>query len=678
MGLWSVSCVALSVWLGAASARAAPARRGEVRRFVVAIGANDGGRGRAMLRYAVDDAKSVGEVLGELGGARPADRLLLEEPSPDDLLWAVGGMLDRVEAAKRSGAKVQFILYYSGHSDESGLLLGEERFDYKDLRALVDLASADVRVVILDSCASGAFTRSKGGRKRPAFMVGEGADVQGHAFVTSSAQDEVAQESDRVGGSYFTHFLTTGLRGAADTDGDRRVTLSEAYAFASDETLAQTEASRGGAQHAAYDIDLRGSTDLVLTDLRRPSARLELPAALEGRVFVRRVGGALAAELYMPPGGDAVVLALEPGRYRVTVDDGERVLRAEVALKRRQRTTVAVQSLREIPREATRARGAESPTQYVDIRRNIALVPTLSTNARSTKGREARLDGIPVRNAVSLGVLWSRSGAIDGAALGLGGTVVTHVVEGAQLSGVANVSLGHVHGLQITGVVNHTYGLQGAQLAFVNLAGPSRGAQVGMVNRADDLEGAQVGLVNVAGRVSGAQVGLVSFADQASAQVSVLGYTRAGGIHPEIFTSDVAGIGVGLRLPAERTYTGVALGLHPAGPGAAWTTGVVFGVHSALPHRLFVDVDVTSNAVIGGAAMRGPAGALFVPRLTLGWQAARRFAVMGGPTFNLMLDRLGAEQRSTVRPGYGWVTRTTHPGRARARIWPGFVLGIRL
>ena len=81
-------------------------------------------------------------------------------------------------------------------------------------------------------------------------MAGGAAEVRGHAYLTSSSADEAAQESDRIGGSFFTHFLVTGLRGAADADSDKRVTLDEAYRFAFDETLARTEAIGGGPQHA--------------------------------------------------------------------------------------------------------------------------------------------------------------------------------------------------------------------------------------------------------------------------------------------------------------------------------------------------------------------------------------------------------------------------------------------
>ena len=92
--------------------------------------------------------------------------------------------------------------------------------------------------------------------------------------------EEAAQESDKIGASFFTHYLISGLRGAADTAGNGLVTLNEAYSYAFQETLASTEKTQYGPQHPAYDINLSGSGDLVLTDLRSSGARLTVAAYL--------------------------------------------------------------------------------------------------------------------------------------------------------------------------------------------------------------------------------------------------------------------------------------------------------------------------------------------------------------------------------------------------------------
>jgi hypothetical protein len=688
-----LACIALAVcgWSWAADAEAGErleedgtplVETGSVRRFALVIGANDGGTQRVKLRYAGTDAKTIAKVLGDLGGVKKSDRMVLEDPTQDVLLWEIGTIAERVRRAKAGGDNVQFIFYYSGHSDEEGILLGGVRMEYRDLRKAIDKVPADVRVAILDSCASGAFTRSKGGTKRAPFLVGQQTDVKGHAYLTSSSEDEAAQESDRVGGSFFTHFLTTGLRGAADEDGDRMVTLSEAFQFAFDETLARTEATRGGAQHAAYDINLSGTGDLVLTDLRRTTARLELTNDIGGRVSVRRVGGELVAELYKPPGSGSVLLALEPGRYQITVDDGEKLYRGEEVVGR-ERAVLDASDLKEISRESVVERGdprtqpegpkKPPPPEYLDVAVDFGLMPPLSING--TKRRKH--PGKKIRNAFSLGFLWSRTDRIEGAAIALGPTFASDGVHGAQLSLFATVAKGKVEGAQLSNGVNIADELQGGQVGTIfNHANYARGVQMSLVNHAHAIRGGQLGVVNVAGKVKGAQLGLFSFARSADAQVAMFSGTREHNVHPEIWTSDVAMINVGIRMPAKYTYTALFAGLHPVGKNEGWTFGMMFGGHLRLPARLFLDIDIGTAVTANGLKFQVPIATLGQLRLLLGWQPFDRLAVFGGPTFNVMGDRIPPETRETKRPGYGWEGAVFHAG-GRIRMWPGFAAGVR-
>lgn len=673
MVLWVVALVLTGSTPGAALAATSgeTAEVGEVRRFALVVGANDGGAQRVVLRYAVDDANAVAKVLAEIGGLRDGDRSLLRDPTGEELLAEVQRLSKRIRAARSSGANVQFFFYYSGHSDDRGLLLGAERMEYRTLRDAIDAVPADVRLAILDSCASGAFTRLKGGKKRAPFLVGASADVKGHAFLTSSSADETAQESDRVGGSYFTHYFTTGLRGAADADGDKQVTLNEAYEFAFDETLAQTEASRGGAQHAAYDIKLTGSGDLVLTDLRHNTARLELSSEIGGRVFVRRAGGELAAELYKPAGSAAVLLALEPGLYQVTVDDGTTLRRTNKDVRARGRVVLAASELQEIERETTTARGA---AKYEEVSIDVGAFPPLSINGQLAKEKNIR--DTQIRNTATFSLLWGRSGAVDGVAMSLGGSYVRDRVEGAQLSLLANIAPGKLDGAQLSYGANVAGSVRGAQLAIYNHANAIAGGQVGVANFGRDVRGAQVGLVNIGRQVHGVQVGLLAFADSADAQIALFSGTREYGVHPSIATSDTGLLEVALRFPARRTYSEMIMGLHPMGAGEAWTFGLAFGVHNPLANRLFLDVDLASLGVANGAGFRVPLGFMSKLRVMVGWQPYDRLGVFGGPTVSFMADRVDGTERDTVRPGYGWAN-TVHEGSFRARMWPGFVAGVR-
>jgi hypothetical protein len=293
----------------------------QVRRLALVVGANRGGYDRPELKFAVSDAQRFASVLQDLGGVASADCLVLEQPSLHDLERAFD-KLQRETAVIRRGengsgrSRIELVFYYSGHADEKGLLLGEDRYSYRTLRERLDSVPAEVRIAVLDACASGAFTRLKGGKLREPFLTDASADMQGHAFLTSNTADEVAQESERISGSYFTYYLISGLRGAADVSGEGKVTLNEAYGFAFSETLGDTVSSRGGAQHPAYDINLSGTGDVVMTDLRETSASLVLAESLDGRFFIKDHHGELVVELYKPH-GRRVEIALPPGAYKV-------------------------------------------------------------------------------------------------------------------------------------------------------------------------------------------------------------------------------------------------------------------------------------------------------------------------------------------------------------------------
>jgi len=331
-----------------------------MRRFVLAAGANNGGGDRVMLRYAATDAEEFSQVMLQMGGVAPENNLLLKDPDLADFVQAVKQVNGMVRKARGEAARTEVWIYYSGHADEEGLLLGGERLGYRELRKMMDGFEADVRVAVLDACASGAITRIKGGQRRKAFLVDASSDTRGYAFLTSSSAEETAQESDRIQASFFTHYLVSGMRGAADVSGDGKVTLSEAYQFALDETLAQTVETQGGAQHPAYQFNLSGIGDVVMTDLRQTSAGLVLTEELHGRLFVRNDNRRLVAEL-LKPKGKMVELGLEPGDYEIYLAWKDELLVARESVERGDRLVLHAGKFEPARRERTAIRGLAPP-----------------------------------------------------------------------------------------------------------------------------------------------------------------------------------------------------------------------------------------------------------------------------------------------------------------------------
>jgi len=143
----------------------------------------------------------------------------------------------------------------------------------------------------------GIITRGKGARRAPAFEIEAtgSQETRGLVLLSSASADEEAQESDDVGGSYFSQYLVSGLRGDATaraTDGHPVRSLRlRLRAHRGD-----TAESAAGAQHPTFSFDLKGNADLVLTDLTNQREGLYVPASAPA---VRTISSTRAASL--PP-----------------------------------------------------------------------------------------------------------------------------------------------------------------------------------------------------------------------------------------------------------------------------------------------------------------------------------------------------------------------------------------
>jgi hypothetical protein len=331
-------------------------------RFAIVATAGEAA-GQTPLHYVDTDADRVRSVLEDLGNVDAGHVLRVRNATPASLRAALVG----AESALRGDPQAVLVVYFSGHADDQGLLLGKERFDYRELRQILARSSAKTRVVLLDACHSGGALTSKGGRQAAAFDVSalRPETVSGAAIIAASTAVEPAQESSRLEGSFFTHHLVSGLRGAADQNGDGRVTLAESYAYAYAQTLSSTSTTLLGPQHPSYQYDLAGAGELVLTELGRAQSALTLPLGAPGDlVMVFDARDNMVAEV-SGGGPRPVSLALRAGSYRVARRRGDRAAVGTVSLAAGARVTLDERSLREQPVEIAMAKGARRRTHAV-------------------------------------------------------------------------------------------------------------------------------------------------------------------------------------------------------------------------------------------------------------------------------------------------------------------------
>ncbi|MEL6183431.1 MAG: caspase family protein [Myxococcota bacterium] len=704
----------------ALSAPAAPAPRPSpvvpVRRFALITAANDGGPERVTLRYARSDADSFARVLRQLGGVSPRDELRVLEPSRGELEAALSDLRDRVTSARNADERVEVLLYYSGHSDAEGLLLGDEIFTYRELQQRLTEVPADVRIAVLDSCASGAMTRTKGGTRRPPFGVDASHRVSGSAILTSSSENEAAQESDQLGGSFFTHYLVSGLRGAGDVTGDGRVTLTEAYQFAFHETLRRTEATLGGPQHPAYSFRLSGSGDVVMTDLRSTRAGLALDESLYGHLFVRDGRGDLAVEL-RKPAGRPVRLGLEPGPYEVTLLQDGVHYRGQLALADGVDSALEPSRLERVQGESTTLRGAGlHPSRRRVVPFDIGIIPPLSINGFTdptlnhvslslgmSYGHD--LEGVQL----AVGASWMDARMVGGQAavgfshiggsgrgvqLGVGFATAARDFEGFQ-SGVGFATTGDefrgwqsavglavvggsMAGLQTAVGLNVVGGdVRGGQGAVgLNVAGDVEGAQVAAgLNVAREVSGAQVGLLNVAGSVQGLQLGLINVVEETRGlSLGLLNYaTQDGILDIKVSSSDVGILGIALEIGTKYVYTGLLFS------GGTWEAPDALGYGAYLGARIRPHPDWNFDIEVGSQALDADrdfsrTDLLATARITAGYEIGTGFLLYVGPALHVLVDfHDSGVERANFAPSYA-----ARPGDGRTYLWPGFVAGLRL
>ena len=532
-----------------------------VERYALYIASNLGGEDRATLRYAGSDAEKLSETMIELGGVKKQNSFVLIDSTKSEIDGAFKNITAIINNSKTDAKRVEFLFYYSGHSDENALLLGEEAYDYSELKAKISSIPSDVHVVVLDSCFSGNFIRAKGGSRQKSFLVDDSSVVKGHAYLSSSSETESSQESDDIEASYFTQALITGLRGAADTSGDNRVSLNELYYYAFNETLKQTETSAIGTQHPSFDITLVGSGDLVLTDISTAEAVLVLPPESHGRFLVRNIEGKLAAEINKVE-GTVTSLALPSGFYTVTLIGDKATAQAQVKLVKNDIYTVKTDSLSQIALSQGVARGSSegettnrpsssedpklpgtSPEYLTDEEIEAILggqntFPSnkvdsktdSKTDSKANKTEEVVVSSLKSQEEKTSSNCnnWFQNfelSIVPGIGIPFSGEDVKfvispliakqHCIQGMQVNLLAGIVTNSVTGIQVSGAVNYAKGtFTGIQSAgLVNISkGSFTGFQTaGLINIADDMNGLQVGLINIADNNNGVSFGLLNF-----------------------------------------------------------------------------------------------------------------------------------------------------------------------
>jgi hypothetical protein len=244
-------------------------------------------------------------------------------------------------------------------------------------------------------------------------------------------------------------------------------------------------------------------------------------------------------------------------------------------------------------------------------------------------------------------------------------------VDGAAVSGLANISVGPVCGVQAAGLANVAMGMEGAQIGGIAgvTRGDSAGLQLSLVNvaMAGRLYGAQIGEVNVASSAA-VQVGLVNVAGDADVQVGLVDIDTHGRLHLDAWAKPEAGLVLaGIEHGPAHSHTIYAVEMNTAS-GRPWAV-IGFGAHLTPSESIHVNVDILHHTQLVPTA-KAP-NQLSEIRAVLGYALAPHLSAFVGPTFNVLV---ATNLSRADAPGFASVLADTSSVAVRA--WPGVAAGL--
>ncbi len=163
--------------------------------------------------------------------------------------------------SSRADANDVVLIYMSGHGLDGAFVPSD--FDgynhllpYDNVLNTLQSSEAKHKIFITDACHSGSMiaqTKSAYSISVDHFYNAFADSNGGIAVLTSSKKEEVSLEYGGLRQGIFSHFLIRGLKGEANTNGDKLITVSELFNFVSEKVKSYT----GGAQHPT----IQGSYD---------------------------------------------------------------------------------------------------------------------------------------------------------------------------------------------------------------------------------------------------------------------------------------------------------------------------------------------------------------------------------------------------------------------------------
>ena len=193
------------------------------------------------LRYPDNDAfRMFAFWMSQQGGGLDDDhaRVIVDDAATKKMV-----LNNMDELFSKADADDLVIFFFSGHGLVGSFLTtdydgADVQLRHREINAMMAKCSARHKLIIADACFAGSYVTSKGLKPKPTAaemsdrFYGELQKSEtGTAYFLSCAPEEESLEVNTFHDSVFTHFILKGLKGAANTNGDKIITLQELFDY---------------------------------------------------------------------------------------------------------------------------------------------------------------------------------------------------------------------------------------------------------------------------------------------------------------------------------------------------------------------------------------------------------------------------------------------------------------
>lgn len=169
------------------------------------------------LTQSTKDAKSLAAILK----SQSKDVSLITGKNANEA--NVKAALKKIAAT--AGANDEVIFFFSGHGGPGAFCLFDKNMTYYDLLSILSKSKCRNILVIIDACNSGSLAGAVTQLKKENKWGGNIASI------VSSRASENSIENPLVGAGFLAQGIMKGLRGKADADGNKQLTIRELFRY---------------------------------------------------------------------------------------------------------------------------------------------------------------------------------------------------------------------------------------------------------------------------------------------------------------------------------------------------------------------------------------------------------------------------------------------------------------